>query len=341
MKKSTIKDVAREANVSIATVSRILNNTGKGYSDKTKQHVMQTIEQMGYFPNAIARSLINNESGTIGVLFPAVSGMVSAEMLHGIEAAAQVYGKSVFVCNTLSDPDKTKHYLQLLYEKQVEGVIFASGRLTKNFQKIVKQMNVPFVTLSGISDLKNIPEIKVDDLKATYDATNYLIKHGHTKLAMVSGPPHDLIAGTPRMEGFKQALNDANLPCKSSQISWSSAFYFEDGKHAFRSIMKSHPEITAIVAASDEMAAGVISEANAQGIRVPEDVSVIGYDNTKLATMTVPSLTTVSQEFDVMGYRAGELLCQCITGEDMDSIIMEHKIIERESVKKTKARGIV
>ncbi|API92628.1 MULTISPECIES: LacI family DNA-binding transcriptional regulator [unclassified Virgibacillus] len=334
MKKSTIKDVAREANVSIATVSRILNNTGKGYSDKTRQHVMQTIERMGYFPNAIARGLINNESGTIGVLFPVVSGMVSAELLHGIEAAAQAFDKSVIVCNTLSDPDKTEHYLQLLYEKQVEGVIFANARLTSDFQKMVKQMAVPFVTLAGTSEIEGIPEVKVNDQQASYDATQYLIKHGHSQLAMVSGPSHDLIAGTPRIEGFKQALADANLPCKATQISWSHAFNFEDGKHAFRSIMAHHPETTAIFAASDEMAAGVISEAHAQGIRVPDDLSIIGYDNTKLAMMTVPALTTVSQEFDTMGNRAAELLCHSIMGEDIESLSLKHKIVERESVNK-------
>ncbi|MGX4667995.1 LacI family DNA-binding transcriptional regulator [Cerasibacillus sp. JNUCC 74] len=333
MKKSTIKDVAKEANVSIATVSRILNETGKGYSEKTKQHVMQTIERMGYYPNAIARGLINNESGSIGVLFPEVSAMVSAELLHGIESAAQAFRKSVIVCNTSSDQEKTKHYLRLLYEKQVEGVIFANERLTNNYQRIVTQMNVPFVTLSGTTEINHIPEIKVNDVQASYDATRYLIEQGHTRLAMISGNPNDLIAGAPRIDGFKKALKEARLPCEDTQICWNNAFYFDDGKIAFRSIIKNHPKTTAIFAASDELAAGAMSEAHAQGIMVPDDLSIIGYDNTKLAMMLIPSLTTVSQEFETMGYKAANILFQSMMGEEVESLTMKHKIIERGSVK--------
>nr|WP_245154032.1 substrate-binding domain-containing protein [Jeotgalibacillus proteolyticus] len=334
LNKPTIKDVAKEAKVSIATVSRILNNS-TGYSETTKQHVLETIDRLGYSPNAIARGLINKQSNTIGVLFPDVSGLISAELLQGIEEASHTRGFSVIVCKTDSDGKKTLDFLRLLQEKQVEGIIFTSQFLTKEFAAFIEKMAVPVITVSSYSEQDNIPSVKVDDEAAAYDAVRYLIDCNHTEIGMLSGPPTDPLAGAPRIAGYKRAILQANIPYDETKVAWDKGFYFEHGQLAFEKLYALHPDLTAIFAASDELAVSAISSAYKYGLRIPEDLSIIGYDDTRLAKMASPPLTAVSQGFESMGMKAAELLFQAIeTGTQGNGEKIKHRIIERNSVKK-------
>lgn len=330
----TIKDVAKHANVSIATVSRILNNTSVGYSEETKKMVMKAIQDLNYKPNAIARGLINKKTQSIGVLFPDVSSMLTSEVLYGIERAVHESGHSVIVCNTNSSNKKTLDYLQVLYENRVEGLIFVSSFLTEDYYKAIKAMDIPTVLVSTKSQKYPLPYVKVDDKDAAYTATSYLIEKGHRKIAMLSGNPKDPIAGRPRIDGFKAALEDHGLPYDDSILFASDHFFYEDGKEMFTRLMNKNPEVTAVFAASDEIAAGALSAAYQLKIQVPNDISIIGYDNLKIAEMAIPPLTTVEQPLREMGKKAAELLFESMTtGETGQSIIMPHKIIERESVK--------
>ncbi|KGX91062.1 LacI family transcriptional regulator [Pontibacillus halophilus JSM 076056 = DSM 19796] len=327
----TIQDVANKANVSIATVSRVLNDL-PGYSEKTKQKVLQAIEDLGYQPNAIARGLVNRKTGTIGVLFPSVSGLLSAEVLHGIEAQASEEGHSVIVCNTEADEDKTLKYIQLLSEKRVDGLVFVSEEVTDVYYKALSRMGVPVVLVSTQSFQYPLPYVKVDDRHAAYTATRHLIQAGHTQLGMISGNEKDLIAGIPRMEGFKQAIMEAGLPFQESQIEKQLSFTYEAGQEGFKTLLTRHPEMTAVFAASDEIAIGAFSAAYEMGISIPGDVSVVGYDNLKLAEMSVPPLTTIAQPFQRMGEKAVEMVLQMNRGKGAESCILPHVLIERKSV---------
>ncbi|NEW09514.1 LacI family transcriptional regulator [Paenibacillus sp. SYP-B3998] len=328
----TIKDVARRANVSIATVSRILNNL-PGYSEETRKKVLQVINETGYQPNAIARGLINKRTRTIGVLFPTVSSMFSSEILDGIEQFAHNHDYSVIVCNTDADGKRTLKYLQVLGEKQVDGIIFSSGNLKDEYYQTIKSMAIPLVLVSTISQRFSVPYVKVDDRLASYQATEYLIKKGHKQIGMISGTKEDLIAGVPRVEGFLQALNDYGIPHRSECLVYGG-FDFNSGCKVVKELLRNAPDTTAVFAASDEMAAATISVASKQGIRVPEQLSVIGYDNLKLAQMTVPPLTTVEQPLFEMGRIAAEQLLTMIeTGKDTGSRIVPHSIIERKTVR--------
>lgn len=329
----TIKDVAKKANVSIATVSRILNGR-PGYSLKTKKKVLQVIEELGYHPNAVARGLINNRTHTIGVLFPYLSGSLVTDLLRGIEKAASDRGSSVIVCHTESCEDKTMKYLQLLSEKRVDGVIFTSEVLKEQYYEFINKINVPVVLLSTKSEEFQIPYVKVDDFKAAYSATEYLIKKGHTRIGMLSGPEKDVIAGKPRIEGFVKAMKDYNIPCDNNNIVVTDGFAFEQGHSGLLDILKLKPDITAIFAASDEIAIGAVSSAYQLGIKVPEDLSIIGYDNINLASLTIPPLTTVHQPFMEMGEIAGNMLLDLMENEHLpESTIVKHSIVERKSVK--------
>lgn len=328
----TIKDVAKKANVSIATVSRVLNHL-PGYSDRTKAKVYKAIEEIGYQPNAIARGLINKKTHTIGVMFPTVSSLFSSEILRGVEDLAQNNGYSVMVCNTDSDGKRTLKYLQVLREKQVDGLIFSSEVLKEEYYQTLQQMQIPYVLVSTECRYDNVPYIKVDDFQAAYDAVEYLIGFGHRKIALLSGTKHDTIAGLPRIEGYKKALEHHGIPVNDAYIVYGD-FLFEVGYNAMEELLAKAPDITAIFAASDEMAIAAISVAAKHGIKVPDELSIIGYDDLKLARMSVPPLTTVRQPLYDMGNLACQKLIRMITTEEPESsVIMDHFIIERQTVR--------
>jgi len=328
----TIKDVAKHANVSIATVSRVLNNLA-GYSEATKQKVDRTIREIGYQPNAIARGLINKRTQTIGVMFPSVSSYFSSDILQGIEEYANDHNYSVFVCNTAEDGKRTMKYLQVLREKQVDGIVFSSEMLKEEYYEVLQAMNIPVVLVSSKTDYASVPYVKVDDKQASYDAVEYLISKGHREIAMISGVEKDQLAGAPRIAGYQKALQDHGIPLKNHYLVYGN-FSFEDGCVAMEKLLQTAPEATAIFAASDEMAIAVLSVAAKHGLKVPDDISVIGYDNLKLAEMVVPPLTTVHQPLHEMGKSATEKLIYMInSGNVAESSIVPHQIVERQTVR--------
>ncbi|WHX40315.1 LacI family DNA-binding transcriptional regulator [Mesobacillus sp. AQ2] len=330
----TIKDVAKMANVSIATVSRILNGQA-GYSEKTKLKVLKVIEELGYSPNAVARGLINKRTHTIGVLFPKLSSSLVTDLLDGIEKAANENGSSVIVCHTESNGEKTMNYLQLLIEKRVDGIIFASEILKDEYYQYVTKSKMPIVLLSTESYAFPVPYVKVNDFHASYAAAKYLIDKGHNEIGMISGNKEDIVAGKPRIDGFQKALADHEIACGERNIVNSKGFGFHDGLDGLRKMKEQFPEVTAIFAASDEIAMGVLSAAYQQGIKVPEELSVMGFDNLNLAEMTIPPLTTIGQPLAKMGEASAQMLFKILeTGEIPESRIMPHKVVERLSVKK-------
>jgi LacI family transcriptional regulator len=328
--------VAKRANVSIATVSRIVNNQ-TGYSEKTKKKVLEAIEELGYQPNAVARGLINRRTHTIGVLFPKLSSTFVTDLLSGIEKATHEAGSSLIVCHTESNGEKTMKYLQLLNEKRIDGIIFTSAPLIDEYYQYISKMNVPLVLLSTESYAYNVPYVKVNDRHAAYTATQYLIKQGHKDIGMISGNKDDLIAGRPRIDGFISALQDHNLPYDEQKIVTNQGFSFSDGLGSLKTLLDQSPDITAIFAASDELAMGAISAAYQLGIKVPDELSIIGYDNLSIAEMAIPPLTSVAQPLTEMGEVAANMLFEILNHDKVvESRIMPHQIKERNSVKERK-----
>ena len=194
-------------------------------------------------------------------------------------------------------------------------------------------MQIPYVLVSTECQYDNVPYVKVDDFQAAYDAVEYLIRYGHRKIALLSGTKHDTIAGIPRIEGYKKALEQHGIPVNESYIAYGD-FLFETGCKAMEELLTHAPDLTAIFAASDEMAIAAISVAAKHGIKVPDELSIIGYDDLKLARMSVPPLTTVRQPL----YEMGNLSCQKLirmiqTEEPESSMIIDHSIIERQTVR--------
>ncbi|WP_079509152.1 LacI family DNA-binding transcriptional regulator [Mesobacillus jeotgali] len=330
----TIKDVAKQANVSTATVSRVLNGLS-GYSKETEEKVLRAIKELGYMPNAFARGLVSNKSNTLGILFPEVSSQFSSKILRGVEEAAHELGSSVIVCNTASQGQRTMKYLELLSEKRVDGILFVSEKITEEYYKQLKSMKVPVVLVSTESYQYPLPFVKVDDKHAAFTATDYLVKMGHRKIGMIGGNIEDVIAGQPRVEGYKQALANHELSIKEENIKHSKGFSFKDGFNSFPDLIKSAPDLTAVFAASDSLALGAVSSAYRLGIKIPDQLSIIGYDNLPIAEMAIPPLTTVAQPLEQMGKVAAEMLFTMMSkGIIVESRIMPHSVVERESVKR-------
>ncbi len=330
--RPTIKDVARKAKVSTATVSRIVNNLD-GYSPETRDRVLSTISDLGYRRNAVARGLVRRTVNTIGVLLPDVSSRFASELLHGIETKAHLLGHSVIVCNTSSDGERTLEYLDVLGEGRVDGILFTSERVKEEYHRAFQELGIPVVLVSTASPRYPLPFVKVDDEKAAHDMTRHLIDKGHRRIALITGGRKDPIAGLPRIRGFTRAMAEAGLNVPPTHIV-EGDFHYKSGYRAMSLLFSQAPAITAVFATSDEMALGALSCAFSAGRHVPDDLSVAGYDDTLDAEMAIPPLTTVHQPIREMGEQATGILLG--SGESRKSVILAHSIVERASVKEVR-----
>lgn len=332
----TIKDVAEKAHVSVATVSRVLNDL-PGFSAETEKRVHHAITELGYQYNAIARNLKTKKSNTIAVLIPRVETTFYVKILDGIEDAAQDQGYSVMICHVGVSGQRTREYIRMLTERQVDGIVGCSLPPDEEIDKFMAECGIPCVLVSTLSARYSIPYIRVDDRKASYAATSYLVKKGHRKIAMLAGSQDDVVAGDLRTKGYRKALAENGIAPDDGLVEYTR-FSYETGLQAARHLLQSGKQFSAIVACCDEVAVAAISAASEAGLRVPEDFSVIGYDNTMTAEMSVPPLTTIAQPLYDMGKQAFEMLwAQMERGEKVANKILPFTIVERSSVKEIPA----
>ena len=330
--KATIKDVATRANVSVATVSRVVNNLD-GYSDETKEKVLEAIKELGYQRNAIARGLVTKTTKTIGVLIPIVSAYLYAEILNGIEEKANENGYGIFLCNTGVNGVRAVNYIKMLGERQADAIIVVSLTINDEYYNLLNSLKIPYILVSTLSYKYKIPYIKVDDQQAAYTATQFLIEKGHTKIALISGGKEDKISGITRVNGYRNALQDYDININENIIKYGD-FTYNSGIMCMEDLLQEKEDFTAVFATSDEMALGALSVMHRNKIEVPEKISIIGYDNTLIAQMSNPPLTTVAQPLYEMGVKAfAKILSVLETGNSGDNMILSHKIVERETVK--------
>jgi LacI family transcriptional regulator len=325
--RPTLKDVAKEAKVSVATISKIINKKKGGYSEETKATVLRIIQEKGYEINAIARGLATKKTRILGVLLPNMETGVFSKVLDGIEEIAHKNNYSVVVCNTGHNGVRTLEYLKTLSANQVAGIIYGSSSFFDECFEVIEKSQIPCILALTISYKFEIPYVKVDDRQAAYSAVKYLIEKGHQKIAMIGGN-NDIITGIPRAEGYKQALSDYGLPFNDKLFITGENYSYETGERCMEWLLEQGQEFTAIFAASDDLAIGALNLAHRKGIQIPEQLSIIGYDNTKASEMSFPHLTTVSQPLREMGRKAAEKLLTIIsTGEKVEPSIMRHEIM--------------
>ncbi|PAB59204.1 LacI family DNA-binding transcriptional regulator [Anaeromicrobium sediminis] len=331
----TIKDIAKQAGVSISTVSRVINGS-KPVSNEIRQKVMQIIEETGYMPNPIARSLVMKKSQLIGVVVPDISNTFINEILSGIEEIGRMYNYDILLCSTYGDQEQELRYLNLLKAKQVEGIVFMTWELDEKLIKYISNIDTPVVLINRNTDKLEIPSVSIDNFKAAYEITEYLINKGHKEIALMRRQGHDAFS-LRIYEGYKKALEDNDIPLNEN-IVYEGEYKIEKGYELTEKLIEGKNVPTAIFASNDVMAIGAINALFDNGYNVPNDVSVVGFNDIELSSIYRPKLTTIHQPIYDIGAVAIRMIIKKINEEELDCNIVElpHDLIERESVKSIK-----
>lgn len=303
-REPTIYDVARVAGVGIATVSRVLNKSPR-VSEETREKVLQAMARLNYQPSVVASALTKKKTYTVALFVSDITNPFWGGVARGVEDLGREHGFSVVMCNTDYDPAREAQYIAVLRKKNVDGFIFASADLRNiNIFKL-KAAGFPIVLLSREVEGVEVDVVRVDDREGGYLATRHLVELGHRRIAIITGPLSSYPAYQ-RLRGYTQALEEAGLEWREEYVV-EGGFRGEAGRLADQ--LLALPEApTAIVAANDLVAAGVYKTLKARGVRVPADVSVVGYDDSDLAELMEPGLTTVAQPLYDMGRKAMEFL---------------------------------
>ncbi|MEX2415413.1 MAG: catabolite control protein A [Paenibacillaceae bacterium] len=328
----TIYDVAREASVSMATVSRVVNNN-PNVKPQTRKKVFEAIERLGYRPNAVARGLASKKTTTVGVVIPDISNAIFAEVARGIEDIANMYHYNIILCNADKKKDKEIRVINTLLEKQVDGLLFMGGAVTEDHIQAFKTSSVPIVLCATTDETDTYPSVDIDHIAAAEEAVNTLIQNGHRHIAMISGTLQDPSNGFARYQGYKNALKKAGIPFNEDLVRIGN-YRYESGLEVAQYFLELQDKPSAIFAANDEMAIGAIHAIQDKGLRVPEDVSVISVDNVRMASMVRPLLSTVAQPMYDIGAVSMRLLTKLMKKESITNsrVILPHEVILRQSV---------
>ncbi|QOY33862.1 catabolite control protein A [Anaerobacillus isosaccharinicus] len=330
---TTIYDVAREAGVSMATVSRVVNGN-PNVKPTTRKKVLEAIEKLGYRPNAVARGLASKRTTTVGVIIPDISSIFFAELARGIEDIATMYKYNIILCNSDQNKDKEIHLINTLLEKQVDGIVFMGGQITEDHVEEFKRSPVPIVLSATIDQEKEFPSVNINYEEAAYDAVKFLIDNGHTKIGMLTGSLEDPVNGYQKYAGFRKAIEEAAISFKDDYVVIGD-YTYDSGIEAMEKFLELNERPTAIFAGTDEMALGIIHGAQDRGLNVPEDLEVIGFDNTRLAAMVRPTLTSVVQPMYDIGAVSMRLLTKYMNKEEVSDgvVLLPHRIEFRNSTK--------
>jgi LacI family transcriptional regulator len=328
----TIYDVAREANVSMATVSRVVNGN-PNVKPTTRKKVLATIERLGYRPNAVARGLASKKTTTVGAIIPDISSIFFAELARGIEDIATMYKYNIILSNSDQNKDKELQLINTMLEKQVDGIIFMGGNISDEHVHEFTSASIPVVLAATLDGSDTIPSVNIDYEAAGYEAAKYLIDKGNKKVAFISGKEEYTINQL-KYKGYLRALEEASITPNDDFIVHGE-YTYESGIKAVSKFMNLSNKPTAIFAASDQIALGAIHGAQDLGFKVPEDVEVFGFDNTKLAYMVRPTLSTVVQPMYDIGAVAMRLLTKYMNKEEVEEkkVVLPHRLIERNSTK--------
>lgn len=330
-----IKDVAKLAGVSIATVSRVINNKPEGISQERRKYIQKIIDETGYRPSGLARGLVTKKTSTIGLIISDISNPAYPLMARGVEDAAQANKYSMVLCNTNFKPEREKRYIDILKEKGVDGIILEiSQGANKEYVRNILKNDIPIVLIDEPVINRNAYGVFVNNRKGGYIATKHIIELGHKRIACFTGPYSSLTA-VERMEGYKQALSEAGLPVDENII-MSGAYKQETGYRFMREVINLFKEVTAVFSTNDSIAMGVYKAVKAFGYKIPKDYSVVGFDDVYDMELIEPALTDVAQPAYEMGRAAVKMLIEILNGVKprKKKIIFEPELIIRESTRK-------
>ena len=326
----TIYDVAREANVSMATVSRVVNGN-PNVKPTTRKKVLATIERLGYRPNAVARGLASKKTTTVGAIIPDISNIFFSELARGIEDIATMYKYNIILSSSDQHKDKELQLINTMLEKQVDGILFMGGNLTEDHINQFKTASVPIVLASAYDPTDTIPTVNIDYELASYEATMYLIEKGHKQPALVASETNSSVNAL-KYNGYIRALKESNIEVNEDYIV-KGVYGYQTGLDAVEKLLELDEKPSAVFVTYDELALGVIHGAQDRGLNVPNDLEVFGFDNTRLAMMVRPTLTTIVQPTYDIGAVAMRLLTKYMNKEEIEdkNVVLPHRIEYRNS----------
>jgi LacI family transcriptional regulator len=327
---SSIREVSSLAGVSISTVSRVLNGTAP-VAHETKQRVLQAVQSLKYQPNTFARSLVTKRSGCLGVMVGEINSPFFGELLKGIEEKAEGAGMHLIVSSGHAHKTSEETALGLLQQRRPDALIIQAEALSNEELRPLISGAIPAVVVGR--HIEGLPCLYLDNETGGLMATEYLIGQGHRRIAHLSGPTH-LPDSLARSQGYRRALESNGLAYDASLVVEGN-FSEPSGQEKTRELLSRSKEFTALFVANDQMAAGVLRALREAGLRVPEDVSVIGFDDIPLANFLYPLLTTIRQPLADMGQAGVAIALALLNGQETEVIRkFEPQLILRESVKK-------
>lgn len=335
-RKITTRDIAREANVSVATVSRIINGNGP-VSEATRERVQAVIDKHSFRPNALARSLFMKKSKMIGFMIPDITNLFFAQLCLEVEKAALEFGYSVFLCNSINELAIESKYLETLLENQVDGIILAGGRInqTKTRPGLAAEMqsllgDVPLVMINGDMPGVSRYRIRSDEFHAIDTMVDYLVSLGHRDIALLGGY-EGITSFDIKLKALRQAQDRYPIRCLPDWIR-PSDFTIEGGLQSMGRLLQQDRMPSAAIAINDLVALGAMRRCRSHGVRVPEDLSIIGFDDIRLAGTSSPALTTMAHPYREMGLLAVQTIHALMQGErPHDDILLETRLVIRDS----------
>lgn len=328
--RATIKDVALQADVSIATVSKIINGKDDHISEETRQKVFEVIEDLGYVQNSMAKSLKETNTKTLGLVIPDI-GNAFPEMAKGAQDEAFAHGYTMFFCSTDSNSVQEEKFLNVLKSKMVDGIIYVSSDYATS-KRLLADISIPIVAIDRkVEKNENMGSVRIDNFAAMKDVAKYIVDRGCKKIAYITSDV-SMSPGKERYEGFVTGLKEAGITF-DKRLHYPGVFSVETGHIGAMTLLQRSSEIDCIVCGNDLIAIGAVSICQKLGKSVPEDVKIIGFDDIYISKYLNPELTTVRQDAYEMGKQAASMLIGHIENKSpLTDIILPYEIMERSTV---------
>lgn len=335
----TINQVAEAAGVSISTVSRVMNQS-HSVSDSTRRRVLEAIRELGYVPNVAAAKAAHKSNKLIGVLFPDISNNVFGRILQGINSVVTPLGYNIIICETNGEPEKEIHFMNVLKDKQVEGIIMANVHIPQEHLMWIRKNRKPVVYVcQDIPDFElktPASSVNMDNKQAICDMVHFLYNMGHRNIAFIGGPLHDLSAGKKRYDGYMKGMKECSLAIRQDMMTFQESFTIQDGYRGMHQIYEKASMLpTAVLCACDNMAVGAIGFMYDNNIEVPQHISVTGVDDSNLANAIRPSLTTIRHATADTGVKSAQLLLEYMATPNFEggAFKVPYQLLRRQSVR--------
>lgn len=333
--KSTIKDVAKHADVSIATVSRVMNGADN-VNPALKEKVLNSIKELSYTPNQLARGLKSNVTKTIGVIIADIANPFFMKIMRQIETIIGGHGYTMLIVSTDDNAEKESKYINIMINKGVDGIVISPTGENEDLLYLVQKKGIPVVLISRRPNRLYFDTVYVDKADGTKKLNKYLFDKGHKKIALITGPK-EFSSNKDRLRGYIESYFQENIQTDNTLI-MNGEFTYEFGLASMKKIVDNKMDITAIIAGSPQITTGIYTQTKRMGVRIPEDISIVTYGDILNAELIEPRLTYINAMEEEIGREAGKLILQRIDNfdEKPKEVIFESIIIEGKSVKNIK-----